>query len=84
MQLLIQAARHPPHPPLQLPLHPIPQLPPQVPLHPPLHVKAQELRLQAVGSDEAALITLGALAKAIAPKIGSAPLAAFLKNSRRD
>ena len=36
-----------------------------------------------VDDASAALAIIGMLANAIAPKIGKAPLAAFLKNSRR-
>lgn len=65
------------HPPLQLDVvHPLEHAWKQAVPQPPTH----EAQVQA----PEALITPGTLASTIAPKIGSAPLAAFLKNSRRD
>lgn len=65
-----------------------PQLHEHVPLHPPSHVPEQrpehvfwQPAAQVQLSD--AFIMLGTLASTIAPRIGRAPLAAFLKNSRR-
>jgi len=54
---------------------------PEQPLHPeqlPTQVS------QPIGCLFAAFTIVGALANMMAPRIGSAPLAAFLKNSRRD
>ena len=60
-------------------MHPVLQLPVQVPEHVPAHTL-----LHPIGASVAALIMFGALANATAAKIGSAPFAAFLKNSLLD
>jgi hypothetical protein len=69
--------------PVEQPVHEFIQLSPQPWPHPPEHVPEQENEQSEYPQPAgvlAALLTKGTLAKAIAPMIGSTPLAAFLKN----
>lgn len=71
--------QEPLHVPEHVNLHPPEQVLEHDPAHPP-----EQLYLQPIGLSSLAATIEGTFANMIAPKIGNAPLAAFLKNSLRD